>query len=44
MIDIKENREAYNDDIIDNIIWISRNSNLAHALTKRGVSANYILY
>lgn len=34
MIDIREDREAYNDESIDDIIWIRPKFNLADAMTK----------
>lgn len=34
MIDIKAEKEAYNDGIIDDIIWIRRKINLADVMTK----------
>ena len=37
MIDIKAAREAYNQGIIDDIIWIRRQFNLADAMTKPSI-------
>lgn len=35
MINIKEAREAYNYDILDDIIWMRCKFNLADAITKQ---------
>ena len=34
MIDVKEAREAYNRGIVEDVIWIGRNFNIADAMTK----------
>lgn len=33
-MDVKAAREAYNDETIDDIVWIRRKYNLAGAMTK----------
>lgn len=46
MINIKAAREAYNEGIVENIIWIRRNYNLsdalADAMTKSGISTEFL--
>lgn len=37
MIDVKDSREACNDGIVENVIWIRRNYNLADAMTKTSI-------
>lgn len=44
MIDIKAAREAYNEVIGDNIIWIRRNYNLVDAMTKSGYQPTFWMH
>lgn len=42
MIDIKAARETYKDYIIDEIIWIRRNFNLAYAMKKTWINSELL--
>lgn len=42
MIDVQAAREAYNDGIIDDIIWIERKYNLADAMTEKEVMPEFV--
>ena len=42
MIDIKAAREAYNEGIIEDIVWIRRQFNLAHAMTKAQINQDLV--
>lgn len=42
IFDIKEARDAYNDSIIDGIIWTRRKVNINNKMAKKTISKNYV--
>lgn len=42
MIDVKAGREAYNEGIIDDVIWVRRKYNLADAMTKASILPEFV--
>lgn len=42
MIDIKAKREAYNEEIVNGILWIHRKCILADSMTKYGISTEVL--